>query len=37
VKLFDKYLAHDETLEMCVPLVPQRHTLLSHTLNLFKI
>jgi hypothetical protein len=37
VKSFAKYLAHDETLERCVPLVPQRHTLLSCALNLPKI
>jgi hypothetical protein len=37
VKSFAKYLAHDGTLERCVPLVPQRHTLLSHVLNLPKI
>jgi hypothetical protein len=37
VKSFDKYLGHDGTLERCVPLVPQRHTLLSHVLNLTKI
>jgi hypothetical protein len=37
VKFFAKYLAHDGTLERCVPLVPQRHTLLSHALNLSKI
>jgi hypothetical protein len=37
VKFFTKYLAHDETLEMCVPLVPQGHTLLSRALNLPKI
>jgi hypothetical protein len=37
VKSFAKCLAHDETLERCVPLVPQRHTLLSRTLNLHKI
>jgi hypothetical protein len=37
VKSFAKCLAHDETLEMCVPLVLQRHTLLSRALNLPKI
>jgi hypothetical protein len=37
VKSFAKSLAHDETLERCVPLVSQRHTLLSHALNLPKI
>jgi hypothetical protein len=37
VKSFAKYLAHDGTLEMCVPLVSQRHTLLSCALNLPKI
>jgi hypothetical protein len=37
VKSFAKCLAHDGTLERCVPLVPQRHTLLSHALNLSKI
>jgi hypothetical protein len=37
VKSFAKCLAHDETLERCVPLVPQRHTLLSRALNLPKI
>jgi hypothetical protein len=37
VKSFTKCLAHDETLERCVPLVPQRHTLLSCALNLPKI
>jgi hypothetical protein len=36
VKSFAKCLAHDGTLEMCVPLVPQRHNLLSHDLNLHK-
>jgi hypothetical protein len=37
VKSFVKYLAHDGTLERCVPLVSQRHTLLFHALNLSKI
>jgi hypothetical protein len=37
VKSFVKCLAHDRTVERCVPLVPQRHTLLSHVLNLPKI
>jgi hypothetical protein len=37
VKSFAICLAHDGTLERCVPLVPQRHTLLSHALNLPKI
>jgi hypothetical protein len=37
VKFFVKFLAHDGTLERCVSLVPQRHTLLSHALNLPKI
>jgi hypothetical protein len=37
VKSFVKCLAHDETLERCVHLVPQRHALLSHALNLPKI
>jgi hypothetical protein len=37
VQSFAKCLAHDETLERCVPLVSQRHTLLSHTLNMPKI
>jgi hypothetical protein len=37
VKSFAKYLAHDGTLERCVPLVSQMHTLLSHALNLPKI
>jgi hypothetical protein len=37
VKSFTKCLAHDGTLERCVPLVPQRHTLLSRVLNLPKI
>ena len=37
VKSFAKCLAHDGTLERCVPLVPQRHTLLSRALNLPKI
>jgi hypothetical protein len=37
VKSFAKCLAHDGTLERCVPLVPQRHTLLSCALNLPKI
>jgi hypothetical protein len=37
VKSFAKCLAHDGTLERCVPLVPQRHTPLSHALNLSKI
>jgi hypothetical protein len=36
VKSFAKCLALDETLERCVPLVPQRHTLLSRALNLPK-
>jgi hypothetical protein len=36
VKLFAKCLAHDGTLERCVPLVLQRHTLLSHALNCLK-
>jgi hypothetical protein len=35
VKSFAKCLAHDGTLKRCVPLVPQRHTLLSHALNLY--
>jgi hypothetical protein len=34
VKFFAKCLAHDGTLERCVPLVSQRHTLLSRALNL---
>jgi hypothetical protein len=37
VKSFAKYLAHDDTLERCVSLVPKRHTLLSRALNLPKI
>jgi hypothetical protein len=37
VKSFAKCLAHDGTLERCVPLVSQRHTLLSRALNLPKI
>jgi hypothetical protein len=37
VKLFAKCLAHDRTLERCVPPMPQRHTLLSCGLNLPKI
>jgi hypothetical protein len=37
VKSFAKCLAHDGTLERCVPFVPQRHTLLSHALKLPKI
>jgi hypothetical protein len=37
VKSFVKCLAHDGTLERCVPLVPQRHTLLSRALNMPKI
>jgi hypothetical protein len=37
VKSFGKYLAHDGTLERCVPVVPQMHTLLSRALNLLKI
>jgi hypothetical protein len=37
VKPFVKYLAHDGTFERCVPLVTQRHTLLSRALNLTKI
>jgi hypothetical protein len=37
VKFFAKCLAHDGTLERCVPLVPQRRTLLSRALNLPKI
>jgi hypothetical protein len=37
MKSFAKCLAHDGTLERCVPLVPQRHALLSHALNLPKI
>jgi hypothetical protein len=37
VKSFTKCLAHDGTLERCVPLVLQRHTLLSRVLNLPKI
>jgi hypothetical protein len=37
VKSFAKFLAHDGTLKRCVPLVPQRHTLLSRGLNLHKI
>ena len=36
MKSFAKCLAHDGTLERCVPLVPQRHTLLSCVLNLSK-
>jgi hypothetical protein len=36
VKSFAKCLAHDGTLERYVPLVPQRHTLLSRVLNLPK-
>jgi hypothetical protein len=34
VKPFAKCLAHDGTLERCVPLVPKVHTLLSHLLKL---
>jgi hypothetical protein len=37
VKSFAKCLAHDGTLERCVPLVPQRHAHLSYALNLTKI
>jgi hypothetical protein len=37
VKFFAKYLTHDGTLERCVSLVVQRHTLLSRVLNLPKI
>jgi hypothetical protein len=37
VKSFHKCLAHDGALERCVPLVLQRHTLLSHALYLPKI
>jgi hypothetical protein len=37
VKSFAKCLAHDGTLERSVPLVPQRHTLLSRALNLSTI
>jgi hypothetical protein len=37
VKSFAKYLAHDGTLERCVPLVPKVHALLSCALNLPKI
>jgi hypothetical protein len=37
MKSFAKYLAHDGTLKRCVPLVLQRHTLLSRVLNLHKI
>jgi hypothetical protein len=37
VKSFAKCFAHDGTLERCVPLMPQRHTLLSCALNLSKI
>jgi hypothetical protein len=37
VKSFAKCLAHDGTLERCVPLVLQRHAHLSCTLNLPKI
>jgi hypothetical protein len=37
VKSFAKCLAYDGTLERCVPLVPQRHALLSRALNLPKI
>jgi hypothetical protein len=37
VKCFAKCLSHDGTLERCVPLVSQRHTLLSRALNLPKI
>jgi hypothetical protein len=36
VKSFAKCLAHGGTLERCVPLVPQRHNLLSRALNLPK-
>jgi hypothetical protein len=36
VKSFAKCLAHDGTLQRCVPLVPQRHDLLSYALNLSK-
>jgi hypothetical protein len=36
VKPFAKCLAHDGTLERCVPLVPQRYSLLSRVLNLPK-
>jgi hypothetical protein len=34
---FAKCLAHDRTLERCVPLMLQRNTLLSRALNLLKI
>jgi hypothetical protein len=34
---FTKSLAHDRSLERCVPLVSQMHTLLSYVLNLHKI
>jgi hypothetical protein len=37
VKFFAKCLSHDGTLERCVPLVLQWHTLLSRALNLPKI
>jgi hypothetical protein len=37
VKYFSKCLAHGETLERCMPLVLQRHTVLSRSLNLPKI
>jgi hypothetical protein len=37
VKSFTKCLAHGGTLERCVSLVPQMHTLLSRALNLSKI
>jgi hypothetical protein len=30
VKSFDKYLAHDGTLKMCVPLVPKVYAHLSY-------
>jgi hypothetical protein len=37
VKFFAKCLAHNGTLERCLPVMLQRHTLLSHALNLPKI
>ena len=36
MKSFAKCLAHDGTLERCVPLVPQRHTLLSRAITCLK-
>jgi hypothetical protein len=36
VKSFDKCLAHDGTLERCVPFVPQSRAHLSCALNLLK-